>query len=860
MKAFRAAALAVVIAAPWPASAKDISLKPGGAGDFATIQAAIDAAQPGDRILLAEGTYPEHVTIKDKTDLALIGEGGVTIRTDDPGTVVIAVEKVRGLLLRGLHGVHGSPGCWAPVITISGSEDVTVEDCDLNGSGTGGVEAETSKGLKILGNHIHKCSATGISLRGVERAEIRDNLIESSIGGILLNKSSDIAVVSNTVARNTGAGLQIAESLGVRVTGNIIAFNKGGWDNATAGMSQDAKSEIVYGANCVFGNAGKDGAASDITGLADAAAAAQIHGEPGFVDADAGDFGLKAGAACSAMGRSGSLSLERLAQSSAVQAEEQSRLAGGISWDQARRRLSGRLSHTAAAGMGGLGFANAALLAKQLIQADLKASAGAKPEPPTLTQGKYERTSDFEMRVAKEKAAYQQSARAYELKLEAYPAWRSNMYLESALNAVFGAPQIADTNYNPDTEMFSVDIVSQSPLAKDVKQTLVLKELVANDKAPEFDKTLRQSAPRLRYSVDGPALTLLSAELVIGETAYAAIPTDAHLSGKPLTVDIAGMLPAKKAARSAELSVHYAKNPELEKEYLKLKELSQKKAQRSELESLRKQIATMEAGEPDARTSDVDSPGYKMAENPRNFAVVIGVEKYPALPAALFADRDAKAVHAHLMALGFPARNIMILTDRDATRAGMSKALNTWLPNRVKEDSTVFFYYSGHGAPDLASNSAYLVPIDGDPEALSDTAYPVKELYEKLKKLKAARVIVALDSCFSGAGGRSVLAKDARPLVTKIDLGTLAPGKVVSLSAAGADQISGAVEDQGHGAFTYYLLKGLNGAAADSTGTVTVKALYDYLSPKVQDAARLRNRDQTPMMEGSSPDETVKLR
>ena len=82
----------------------------------------------------------------------------------------------------------------------------------------------------------------------------------------------------------------------------------------------------------------------------------------------------------------------------------------------------------------------------------------------------------------------------------------------------------------------------------------------------------------------------------------------------------------------------------------------------------------------------------------------------------------------------------------------------------------------------------------------------------------------------------------------------------MAFSAAAADQISGAVEEQGHGAFTYYLLKGLNGAAADAAGAVTVKALYDYLTPKVQDAARLHNRDQTPVLEGVSPDEIVKLR
>ncbi|MDE2040356.1 MAG: caspase family protein [Elusimicrobia bacterium] len=260
--------------------------------------------------------------------------------------------------------------------------------------------------------------------------------------------------------------------------------------------------------------------------------------------------------------------------------------------------------------------------------------------------------------------------------------------------------------------------------------------------------------------------------------------------------------------------------------------------------------------------SDVDTPSYSGPENGRDLAVVVGVEHYSNLPKAEFADRDARAVSEHLRALGYPPRNILLLIDQEATRASLARALNSWLPNRVGEDSTVFFYYSGHGAPDVKTDQAYLVPVDGDPEDLTDTAYPVNELYRKLDALKAKHVVVALDSCFSGAGGRSVLAKGVRPLVTKIQFANLAPGKVVSLSASKGDEISGTLAKQGHGLFTYYLLKGLNGAALDHSGHVTLDGLYDYLAPKVEDAARLQNRDQTPqlMPGGAAQAENLVLR
>ena len=100
-----------------------------------------------------------------------------------------------------------------------------------------------------------------------------------------------------------------------------------------------------------------------------------------------------------------------------------------------------------------------------------------------------------------------------------------------------------------------------------------------------------------------------------------------------------------------------------------------------------------------------------------------------------------------------------------------------------------------------------------------------------------------MDSCFSGAGGRSVLASGARPLVSRVATGAV-PAKLTVLAASAANEISGSLDDKGHGAFTYFLLEGLN------AGKTTPKALNDYLTPLVQDEARRLNRDQTPQLQG----------
>ncbi|MDP3112131.1 MAG: caspase family protein, partial [Thermodesulfovibrionales bacterium] len=127
---------------------------------------------------------------------------------------------------------------------------------------------------------------------------------------------------------------------------------------------------------------------------------------------------------------------------------------------------------------------------------------------------------------------------------------------------------------------------------------------------------------------------------------------------------------------------------------------------------------------------------------------------------------------------------------------------------------------------------------------LEDTGYPLKRLYDKLGKLQVAEVIVLLDSCFSGAGGRSVLAKGARPLVMMVDTGVLSSNMAV-LSATQGTQISTSSPEKGHGVFTYYFLKALKDGKKD------IAEIYSYIKPLVEDEAKQINVQQSPSV---SPD------
>ncbi|MDD5302188.1 MAG: caspase family protein [Elusimicrobia bacterium] len=244
--------------------------------------------------------------------------------------------------------------------------------------------------------------------------------------------------------------------------------------------------------------------------------------------------------------------------------------------------------------------------------------------------------------------------------------------------------------------------------------------------------------------------------------------------------------------------------------------------------------------------SDVEVPSFRLAEDETKFALVVGVENYQTVAKAEHAGRDARAVKAYLKAAGYPERNIIFLVDQQAGKSALEKYLDAWLPRNTDERSTVLFYFSGHGAPDAEKGEAYLMPWDADAKFTESTGYPVKRLYAKLNALKARRVLVAMDACFSGAGPRSVIGKGLRPLVSKVDDGGGAAGRVGALTASASDEMTGSDDASGHGLFTYYLLKALNARA----GKATLKELFDSLSPKVRDAARRDNRDQTPQLVG----------
>ncbi|HEY3358085.1 MAG TPA: caspase family protein, partial [Polyangia bacterium] len=236
------------------------------------------------------------------------------------------------------------------------------------------------------------------------------------------------------------------------------------------------------------------------------------------------------------------------------------------------------------------------------------------------------------------------------------------------------------------------------------------------------------------------------------------------------------------------------------------------------------------------------------APQPTAYALIIGIGRYrdvPPVPGAL--DDAQRFRQLARTTLGIPNANVRVLLDEQATKTDIETELD-WLKANVRAGGRVYFYFSGHGAPDPSAGSPHLLPYNGKPAALARTGLPLAEVMRALGETPAREVFAFVDSCFSGAGGRSVLPDGARPLVA---VKAPAAGKRLALfAAASGAEISGP-DASGHaGVFTKYLLEALGQGKADvnGDGQLSLQELLDWIRPRVAAEAKRAHRDQHPTL------------
>ena len=183
-------------------------------GEYRTIQAAIDAARPGDAVRIKAGTYDESLILKD--GVRLIGEGydRVTIRSDGSRADVLLVRNCSSGLVTGLtlqHAGAGASGAGArpsPLQIVSST--VEVFRCR--------IASAAGSGISITGACsplIHECLVEGSALDGIRVGDdatpiINDNIaVGSGHHGIAYGKRAGGTAQGNTCKANQWSGIAV---------------------------------------------------------------------------------------------------------------------------------------------------------------------------------------------------------------------------------------------------------------------------------------------------------------------------------------------------------------------------------------------------------------------------------------------------------------------------------------------------------------------------------------------------------------------------------------------------------------------------------------------------------------------------
>lgn len=198
-----------------------------------SIQAAVDAAAPGDTIVVPPGVYREAVRVT-KSDLAIVGEEGavldgtglaapigIRVRSTDgsrlSGFSLSGLEirgyTLSGVLLRGVDGFRLSEGRYVdnPLYGIFpiASTDGRIDHNEVSGARDSGIYIGQSTDILIDANVVHD-NTVGIEVELSSRITVRRNIatanaigaIVFAIPGLPVKATEDVLIEYNTLSGN----------------------------------------------------------------------------------------------------------------------------------------------------------------------------------------------------------------------------------------------------------------------------------------------------------------------------------------------------------------------------------------------------------------------------------------------------------------------------------------------------------------------------------------------------------------------------------------------------------------------------------------------------------------------------------
>lgn len=143
------------------------------------------------------------------------------------------------------------------------------------------------------------------------------------------------------------------------------------------------------------------------------------------------------------------------------------------------------------------------------------------------------------------------------------------------------------------------------------------------------------------------------------------------------------------------------------------------------------------------------------------YALVVGVGQFRerGITPLQYAVRDALGFYNFLVGrAGFPKGNVYLLSDQNATSANVATYLSA-IRNAAGPDDLVTIYASSHGTPPDPYGSVSVVLYDTEVkprERVWQTGLTAKMLKEFVENLKAKRLVMILDTCYSNGAYKQV--------------------------------------------------------------------------------------------------------
>ncbi len=229
------------------------------------------------------------------------------------------------------------------------------------------------------------------------------------------------------------------------------------------------------------------------------------------------------------------------------------------------------------------------------------------------------------------------------------------------------------------------------------------------------------------------------------------------------------------------------------------------------------------------------------------WVLLIGIDRYQddTLPSLQYAATDCQGIAAALATATdlFPQKEFLIHHDLVAetpTLENVAASLRR-VVTTAKAQDTVLIYFSGHGIVEPISLETVLCLSDTDCHQLARTGLPIQAVLDLLGNCAAHSQLLWLDACHSGnlnlinnqerrqrIEDRTIF-NPTTQLVASLSQRAVKSRGFYALLSCDEGQQSWEFPDLGHGVFSYYLMLGLQGEAADAEGIIDADGLYRYV-------------------------------